>query len=766
MVSSSSGSDNSRPDLQIRNTWRGYQYSTDGGNTWTNYGYDPELYVIYYESEPTIVTVKEHTIGTQADMDEEFEFDVVIKETTETYQTIDRYYWSNWYDEWIFDATTTERHRTDISTETISDGITINLADNETESTTLFYTESQSSVNGREYISGRRRYVDTTTTETIVSQTITVTQRPKNGFTTSNDSTGESHVSEYVYTYTTTSSGEDQEVTYTNTRTEGDIELHIALAQNGGFSSHDDMRTDNESVYMISVPNGETVNLSEDNPDGLFTGDTDIYRFAGIIYGKEDEQGNITAYYTDVNSVSFKKLEDSEYLGVYMNDDPAKLIEEGYSIYYVYYPMPKIVYMKEGANGSLTVIDPIQRNKDSVTLNGVTVAQNAQLEVGTDAFVIDQSVIGGFRVPPDLDGQNILSLNYAKIGTGKAGQEKISGLDAVSDAAGLQLKVVDGQVKYSFDGTEWNPFSGEEPTVYVIYKEKGYDLTITKKVEGSETEGEFELTITSPAITETGYSISGYEIEQDGEIIPVETIDAVPAEGETPGVITLTVKHGSEITISALQHGSYTIAEPELTEYEMSASVGGYPAAVTDNSTTFVLSNDTAAAITNTPVTLPVKIMKVNEGTTPLANAVFSLYTEEEYKKDEDTRKAMLSDLVSGDGTAAPLGEIDLDKLQIGTYYLVETDAPDGYILLEKPVIITVESDRVYATVGSDSTAQNIAVKNEEDEWIVTVHNNPGVELPSTGGAGTANIYLLGIMMIVLSGAGLMIQKARRKLYE
>ena len=47
------------------------------------------------------------------------------------------------------------------------------------------------------------------------------------------------------------------------------------------------------------------------------------------------------------------------------------------------------------------------------------------------------------------------------------------------------------------------------------------------------------------------------------------------------------------------------------------------------------------------------------------------------------------------------------------------------------------------------------------DKFIVEVLNNPGVELPSTGGPGTNLIYLLGLMLTGLAGAGLSMKRRR-----
>ena len=45
----------------------------------------------------------------------------------------------------------------------------------------------------------------------------------------------------------------------------------------------------------------------------------------------------------------------------------------------------------------------------------------------------------------------------------------------------------------------------------------------------------------------------------------------------------------------------------------------------------------------------------------------------------------------------------------------------------------------------------------------VTVENEPGVSLPSTGGPGTNLLYILGSMLIMLSGAGFILLQRKKR---
>ena len=95
-------------------------------------------------------------------------------------------------------------------------------------------------------------------------------------------------------------------------------------------------------------------------------------------------------------------------------------------------------------------------------------------------------------------------------------------------------------------------------------------------------------------------------------------------------------------------------------------------------------------------------------------------------------------------------GNIKLEGLDAGTYYLKEVTAPEGYnkLTADIEVVITstmpsgesaVASHTVsYKAFGAEGSA------SQADEGTVLVLNNAGATLPSTGGMGTTLFYVLG----------------------
>lgn len=100
--------------------------------------------------------------------------------------------------------------------------------------------------------------------------------------------------------------------------------------------------------------------------------------------------------------------------------------------------------------------------------------------------------------------------------------------------------------------------------------------------------------------------------------------------------------------------------------------------------------------------------------------------------------------------TSPKSGKFTIQGLGAGTYYLTETQQPDGYNKLSSPVKVEIKDNGDIYVDGSTTV-------NTGD---VKVENKTGTVLPSTGGMGTTMIYLVGAVLVL--GSGVVLATKRR----
>ena len=148
----------------------------------------------------------------------------------------------------------------------------------------------------------------------------------------------------------------------------------------------------------------------------------------------------------------------------------------------------------------------------------------------------------------------------------------------------------------------------------------------------------------------------------------------------------------------------------------------------------------------------------------------FELYKEEDFDDQTGQPAAGKSPVVSG--TTGTNGILALGLLNAGSYRLVETSTPEGYLPADSAVIIQVYPDSVTAMQGTGiaEVARNVEgnpyreywVEGQEDDtWQIRVWNNPGVTLPATGGTGTRSLTIAGALMT--AGALFLLRRRNRR---
>lgn len=178
---------------------------------------------------------------------------------------------------------------------------------------------------------------------------------------------------------------------------------------------------------------------------------------------------------------------------------------------------------------------------------------------------------------------------------------------------------------------------------------------------------------------------------------------------------------------------------------------------------TYGNNNNTTDRKTHT-VSYEIKVLKYTKTTdNPLANATFSLYNAETagmpYKLVQKTgttdyRLAMTGQSGITEITTNDKGKFSIQGLKPGDYWLEETAAPKGYNKLTKRIKVHINEAGNYV-INDENTGSPISQ--------VEVENKSGTVLPSTGGAGTTMIYLIGGALVLGSGVVLVTKRRVKK---
>ena len=157
--------------------------------------------------------------------------------------------------------------------------------------------------------------------------------------------------------------------------------------------------------------------------------------------------------------------------------------------------------------------------------------------------------------------------------------------------------------------------------------------------------------------------------------------------------------------------------------------------------------------------TYPLDILKTKkDSNVKLAGAKFSLYTSEADAKNGTNPIKVTGNngnyVVDSNSTTTEFESVEnieekgynlrVNGLAEGTYYLVETKAPDGYNKLTAPVVIKI-------TKSTDTDVNNWTISKDgtvETDKIIDIANSTGSLLPSTGGRGAIAFAVIAAILV------------------
>ena len=294
------------------------------------------------------------------------------------------------------------------------------------------------------------------------------------------------------------------------------------------------------------------------------------------------------------------------------------------------------------------------------------------------------------------------------------------------------------------------PDSGGIYTLTVTNNRRLATVTVIKNVTGTDADKDSQYDFTVTGLTEEADTFKLYGRHKD-------------EEGQTPEQVN------SRIYRQVPYGTVFSVKETVTEEFDTTIAVTGLTDPITGTETgNLTVTGDMTVTYTNTRNRQLVSVWKTGLSYDTLTGADFALYRAADYDDDAGKPKDGAEAIMTG--TVGTKGLLPLNKLAVGEYRLVETQAPAGYNLLTSAIRITVRPDAVTAMqAGVDAEVDRKGDASghwvsgqDESTWQIRVWNNPGAVLPRTGGSGKPPYILSGILLAMAS-ALLYIFRMRRR---
>lgn len=409
----------------------------------------------------------------------------------------------------------------------------------------------------------------------------------------------------------------------------------------------------------------------------------------------------------------------------------------------------------------------------SETKTGSTETKNSDVTTG---YKID-SLAAGYYLVKDED--NSIGANkedaYTNYIMEVVGAVKV---EPKSDVPTVEKKIVENKaekdattakvgdvVNFELTGTLPSNYADyKEPYVYEFHDILSKGLTYNGDVKVYVKNDNEEVEITGYTVTSTN---AATETPTDATTITVKFTDLKTAKRKDNADVT--IDKGSKIIVKY----SATLNENAVVGEEGNTNTVNLVYSNNPNNTSTGTTKDDKVTV----YTFQLNVTKVdgtNNGTR-LAGAKFKLYYEKDGTKNYATvnlSEGDNKDKITGwtatetEGTVLTTdndGNITVKGLKEGTYYLEETEAPAGYNKLTAPVKveITNKSDTISELKSVKADDVDGSVDVDKASGTITIANNKGSTLPSTGGMGTKLFYTIG--GILMAGAAIVLVVRKRR---
>ena len=343
-----------------------------------------------------------------------------------------------------------------------------------------------------------------------------------------------------------------------------------------------------------------------------------------------------------------------------------------------------LVYVTGGKEiqSSLVTVDA-DTNTVNLKTEAPSITKTADKETVSIGQVVKYTVTGSI---PDTTG-------YAEY-VYKIHDELSTGLDFVNDAAGTALEegATTVTVAVAFGKGSTDASTAPKTATLDSTKKKKMSIDLSEWVRANQTNKGKEFTVTYYAKVNKDAVVTeknNAKLEYGNN--PTDTTTTTPSEAKTPTypLDILKTKKDSNVKLAGAKFSLYTS--------EADAKNGTNPIKVTGNNGNYVVDSNS---------------------------------TTTEFESVEN---------IEGEGY-----NLRVNGLAEGTYYLVETKAPDGYNKLTAPVVIKI-------TKSTDTDVNNWTISKDgtvETDKIIDIANSTGSLLPSTGGRGAIAFAVIAALLV------------------
>lgn len=445
----------------------------------------------------------------------------------------------------------------------------------------------------------------------------------------------------------------------------------------------------------------------------------------------------------------------------------------------------KFVLQQQTSDGWTTIQDDLTTNDDGfITVNSLTPASYRFVEVGlgeNEGYILDGNTTYEFDIAISNGVTHIYYGDADKDGVKDDQGTTAVGytINALNEKPTLEKTVKDGdnwdnETDASIgDTVTWKvtasvPSKVNELNVYSLKDTMSSALTWVSAEAA-------QLTIaTSPAVTLENVTDYTLTVPQDGTKGGSWTITFTEA-----GKGKLAAKDVTSIDVTfntVLNTNAKVGSEGNLNTGELDYSNAIYPTTDPKNPNNEKEPGEDVITDEAIVYTFALNVEKVDGSKkTPLEGVTFDLYSYNgtETNVTENILKAS-GTLIKETLTTDSEGNIVVNGLKNGNYYLVETKTNDGYNLLSKPVKVEInvtyetKTETVTKTDVNGNTTSTTTVttktftggENNTGTYKIEVQNNKGFQLPTTGGTGTLLASLIGILLMM--GGAFMFSSSRK----